>query len=319
MIDLHVHTNASDGSFTPREVVRLAADRGIRALAITDHDTVAGLFEAQQEGANCRVEIISGVELSVEWPHGILHVLGYFVDTHNTELISVLGDLKRIREERTPKILAKLRDLDVLVSQEEVHREAAGGVPGRTHLARILLRKGYVSNMQEAFDRYLRKGAAAYVRKPKIDPDMAFRLIIESGGLPVLAHPYTLLDSDDVRLGEIVRRLASLGLAGIEVYYPKHRPDQTAYFLELAGIHGSGGDGWNRFSRCQQAGDPARRHRRDRSTALFHAGGVERAARRSGRCAWDEGRGSSSDGALLINEGRSLRIRASTASRITVC
>lgn len=238
MIDLHVHTNASDGTFSPREVVRLAAGKAIKAIAITDHDTVAGIPEAQREGAVVGVEVIVGVELSVEWSHGILHVLGYFLDTHHPELLRVLDDLKRIREERTPRILAKLKDLDVHVSREEVEREAAGGVPGRPHLARVLVQKGYVPDIQQAFDRYLRRGAAAYVRKPKILPADAFRLIIESGGLPALAHPYSLLDLPDVRLEEILDRLKPLGLAGIEVYYPMHTPDQTAHFLDLAHVYG---------------------------------------------------------------------------------
>ncbi len=254
MIDLHVHTTASDGTFTPREVVRLAARKAIKALAITDHDSVAGVQEAREEGASLGVEIIPGVELSVEWPHGILHVLGYFLNTDHPDLLRVLGDLKRIREERTPRILSRLEELQIHVALEEVESEAGGGVPGRLHLARILVRKGYVSNIQEAFDRYLRNGAAAYVRKPKILPSDAFRLIVESGGLPVLAHPYSLLDRQDVRLEGILEQLKALGLAGMEVYCPKHTADQTIHFLALARAYGLAVTGGTDFHGANKPG-----------------------------------------------------------------
>ncbi len=234
MIDLHVHTNASDGTKAPAEVVRLAAAKGLRAIAITDHDTVEGVAEAVAEGKAVGVEVVPGVEISADFRRGILHILGYFVRTDDPALLESLGRLKQGREERTPKILSKLQRLSVDISVEEVNREAGCGVTGRPHIAKVLARKHYVSSMQEAFDRYLRRGAAAYVEKLKLPPEDALQLIIQAGGLPVVAHPHTLLNDGLAGLEEIIKDLIPLGLQGIEAFYPAHTADQTSRFLNLA-------------------------------------------------------------------------------------
>jgi hypothetical protein len=234
MIDLHVHTSMSDGTFSPDEVVEIALQRGLRAIAITDHDTMAGVGRAQERGAELGIEIISGVEISTEWPSGILHMLGYFVCVEDPELLRTLDSLRKDRQERILKIVSKLNDRDVSVTVDEVDREAVGGVPGRPHVANLMLRKGHVATLQEAFDRYLGKGAPAYVEKKKLSPVEAMQLIANSGGVPVLAHPYSLDEPDADELEQIFRRLTLSGLKGIEVYYPQHTPDQTAVFLRLA-------------------------------------------------------------------------------------
>jgi predicted metal-dependent phosphoesterase TrpH len=233
MIDLHVHTSYSDGTLSPRELLRYAADRGIEALAVTDHDTVDGVAEALQEGNEVGVEVVPGVEISAQWESGILHILGYFVRTDHPELIETLAYLKKEREDRNTKILSRLRDLNVHISLDEVNSEAGCGVPGRPHIAGVMARKRYVSTLQEAFDRYLKRGASAYVQKAKLAPIDAMQLIIRADGLPVLAHPHSLGERDPSRLEEIVKGLADQGLQGIEVYYPKHTPDQTRTFLEV--------------------------------------------------------------------------------------
>jgi len=238
MIDLHVHTTSSDGTLTADEVVALAGAIGLRAIAVTDHDTVAGVCEAKQAGERIGLEVVSGVEISAQSDRGILHVLGYFVQPDHPELIETLDSLRQGREERTPKILTKLRGLRVAVSLEEVNEEAAGGVPGRPHIARVLKRKNYVGTLQEAFDRYLKRGAAAYVQKRKLQPDEALRIIRAAGGIPVMAHPYSLLGRGASALEALIKRLIPLGLLGIEAYYPKHTPEQTELFLELARKHG---------------------------------------------------------------------------------
>jgi len=234
MIDLHVHTTASDGTLSPSEVVSLAAQRGVTSLAITDHDTVEGVEEGVTAGAAEGVEVIAGVEMSARWKRGIFHILGYYVQTDCPTLGAALERLRHAREERTHKILTNLRDLDVHVSLEEVNSLAGGGVTGRPHIARVLARKRYVSSMQEAFDRYLRSGRPAYVEKKKLEPVEILRLISDAGGLPVIAHPHTLVEDGLSALEVIIQDLLPHGLQGIEVFYPKHTPEQTARFLEYA-------------------------------------------------------------------------------------
>jgi 3',5'-nucleoside bisphosphate phosphatase len=234
MIDLHVHTNMSDGSLSPAEVVRFSAQKGLQAIAITDHDTVAGIAEARAEGLKAGVEVISGVEMSVEWNPGIVHILGFFVRTDDRHLLESLAYLAQGRRDRIPKIVSKLSDCGVHISVEEVARESGDGVPGRPHVANVMVRKGIVSGIQDAFDLYLGKGAPAYVKKTKTSPAEAMRVIKGAGGLPVLAHPYSIDEQDAGRVREIVRGLVSQGLEGIEAYYPKHTPEQTRTFLDLA-------------------------------------------------------------------------------------
>jgi hypothetical protein len=234
MIDLHVHTTMSDGSFSPTEVVRLAVTKSLQAIAITDHDTVAGIGQAQAEGFRTGVEVISGVEMSVQWNPGIVHILGFFIRSDDPQLLESLSHLGKGRHDRIPKIVSKLSDCGVHISVEEVNRESGGGVPGRPHVAKVMVRKGIVSGIQEAFDLYLGKGAPAYVKKTKVTPGEAIRVIEKAGGLPVLAHPYSLEEQDPNRLREILQGFMRQGLEGIEVYCPKHTPEQTRVFLDLA-------------------------------------------------------------------------------------
>ncbi len=233
MIDLHVHTNLSDGTFSPEEVVQLATRNGLRAIAITDHDTLAGVSRAQEQGQRDRVEIIPGIELSTKWDRGIMHILGYWVRTDHPDLLRSLDFLQRSRRERVPKILHKLSSQRVVLSEDEVDFEAKGGVPGRPHIARVMVRKGYTGDIQEAFDRYLGKGRSAYVQKQVLPPEAAIRLLARTAGICVLAHPYSLEETPD-GLHAILERLKRYGLRGIEAYCPKHTAEQTKLFLDLA-------------------------------------------------------------------------------------
>jgi len=224
----------SDGTLTPEEVVSLAMEAGLSAIAITDHDTVSGVAAAQQHSNGTGVLVIPGVEISTRWDHGILHCLGYFVNMYHPELQRVLSYLVQARIERVPKILEKLQDQDVSLSLEDVRFEVKEGVPGRPHVANALMRKGVVRSIQEAFDRFLRKGAPAYVEKVKLSPAEAIGAIITAGGVPVLAHPYSLKLDDPEILGHTLRDLVDLGLQGIEVYYPEHTREQTDLYRDLA-------------------------------------------------------------------------------------
>jgi len=234
MIDLHVHTSMSDGTCPPERVVKMAREKGLRAIAITDHDTVDGVPRARQAGMELGVEIIPGVEMSTEWPSGIMHILGYFIDIRNERLLQALHYLRSGRMERVPKIVEKLRACNVVISADEVRREAVGGAPGRPHIAEIMVREGYVRTIQEAFDRYLRKGAPAYVEKQKMSPQRAIEIILEADGAPVLAHPYSLNLHTESDMESVLTELISYGLAGVEVYYPRHTTPQIASYHGLA-------------------------------------------------------------------------------------
>ncbi|MEW6347577.1 MAG: PHP domain-containing protein [Thermodesulfobacteriota bacterium] len=244
MIDLHVHTDSSDGTLSPGQVVRLAARLKLCAVAITDHDTIDGIKLAQEAASAAGIEVVPGVELSVRWNPGSLHILGYLIDTENSRLLDALGRLKSGREERTGKMLAKLADIGIRVTRDEVAAVAQGGVHGRPHLAQVLVNKGIVRAPQEAFDRYLRRGGPAYAEKVKLEPAHAVETILGAGGIAVIAHPYSLETDDPDRLEQIVGTLAGYGVQGIEVFYPKHSRRQTATFLSLAerfGLVATGG------------------------------------------------------------------------------
>ncbi len=234
LIDLHIHSTASDGSFTPEGVVRLAKERGLAAIALTDHDTIDGVAEAAAAGEALGVEVIAGVEISARFPGGSMHILGYFVDYHSGLLDARLAVLKKSRADRNPQIIAKLNALGAKITMAQVARLSGGGQVGRPHIARALLEHGYVRDIQEAFDRYLRNGGPAHVSKFRFPQDEAINMIREAQGIPVLAHPFTLSLGSAYALKNQMQDLKKLGLAGLEVYYPEHTPEQEARYLKLA-------------------------------------------------------------------------------------
>jgi predicted metal-dependent phosphoesterase TrpH len=237
-VDLHLHTTASDGVMTPSELVRYAKAKGLRAIAITDHDTIEGLAEGLSEGERIGFEVIPGLEISVKHSPGSMHLLGYFVDIDHPLLIERLQYLQRARAERNPKIAEKLKELGVKVTYEEVLKASGGGQVGRPHFAQVLMEKGYVRTFQEAFDRFLKKGAAAYVEKVRFSINEALHFIKEAGGVAVLAHPNTLGMKGHSALEDLVLQLAKEGLQGIEVYYPEHSPLEVAQYKALAERNG---------------------------------------------------------------------------------
>lgn len=233
-IDLHCHTTASDGSMSPAEVVDLAEKIGLKALAVTDHDTLDGLDEALARGREVGLEVVPGVEISAEFKPGSMHVLGYFIDSRDPGLTENLATLQDSRRTRNPRIVARLNELGLDVSMAEIEAVAGGGQIGRPHFAEVLLRKHYVADFNEAFTRYLAKGAAAYVEKYRFTPAEAIDLIHRAGGLAVLAHPYTLRLDGLEALADELARLKEHGLDGLEAYYSEHTPQMTADYLALA-------------------------------------------------------------------------------------
>ena len=236
-IDLHTHSTASDGSFSPTELVKLAKEMGLRALALTDHDTIEGLEEFIKTGKELDLEAVPGTELSDYFEKGTLHILGYFIDFHSEKLKDRLKKLQEARAERNPKIVKKLQALGIPITYEEVVAISGGGQIGRPHFAKLLLQKGIVKTFDEAFERFLKKGAPAYVEKDKIFPRECLEIILEAGGIPVLAHPFTLHLENDA-LEAFVKQLKDWGLRGIEAYYTEHTPAQTAFYLKLAEKYG---------------------------------------------------------------------------------
>jgi len=237
LIDLHVHTTASDGSLSPSEVVRRAKTLGLKAIAITDHDTVAGVEEALKEGESYKVEVIPGIELSVDVSKGTSHLLGYFIDFRDETLWRKLRLVQRAREERNLKMLQKLKQLGIELTLEEVKAEAKDGQICRPHFALVMFKKGYVSSVDEAFERFLKKGGPAYVEKFRLSPEEAIRMILEAKGIPVLAHPFTL-ELEGEELERFLKGLKEHSLKGIEAYYPDHTAEQTELYERLATKYG---------------------------------------------------------------------------------
>ena len=230
-VDLHSHSTASDGTFAPAEVVRLAARCGLSGMALTDHDTIGGIAEAAAEAKAAGIDFLTGIEISAEYAPGTMHILGYGVDPGSKSLRELTTQLIEGRDNRNPKIIARLQELGVAITMEEVELEARsaeaerGGTRkpvGRPHIAAILLRKGYGSSMKQAFDKYLAPGGSAYFDKERLTPRRALEMIHESGGLPVLAHPVQLRTENDGQLERVIKDLKDLGLEGLEVIHSDH-------------------------------------------------------------------------------------------------
>jgi len=238
LIDLHVHTTMSDGTVSPSEVVRLASQVGLRAIAITDHDTMRGSQPALDEGKKAGVEVVPGVEVSVDFRDGTMHVLGYYVDITCRALIDVLERVESARHDRNKEILEKLSRLGMALDYESVKAVANEGPVGRPHIAQALVQRGYVSTLREAFDKYLRKGAPAYAERLRFSEAEAIQSICQAGGIPVLAHPSSLNCDEKGAFAAIVERLVAAGLQGIEAYYPSHSLQMRQICERLAAQYG---------------------------------------------------------------------------------
>ncbi|MFQ5848447.1 MAG: PHP domain-containing protein [Candidatus Methylomirabilales bacterium] len=228
--DLHLHSCYSDGTFTPREVAAEAARRHVSPIALTDHDTVAGIPEALHAGAEMQVEVIPGVELSVHDVNGDIHMLGYFIRWEDAALQRTLDRLEERRRDRLHKILRRLHELGVPLSADEVLRIAGQGTVGRLHVARALLARGAVGTVQEAFNRFLAAGRPAYVERTGLTAPQAIAAIRQAGGIAVLAHPGKGNLAD-------LPRLIDAGLQGIEVFHPSHTTEEVFTLTRAATEH----------------------------------------------------------------------------------
>jgi hypothetical protein len=241
-IDLHVHSTASDGTLTPAQILELAQAQHLRAIAITDHDTIDGSKEALQIGIPPSIHFLTGVELSAAPPpflrrSGSFHILGYGLRLDDDELNQTLLVLQHARENRNPAIIERLGRLGFDMTLAEVVEMVGESQIGRPHIARLMLKKGYVHSIDEAFDRYLGTAKPAYVDKYRISCQRALDIIRGASGIPILAHPYLLSLSEAAELEKLVVSLKKVGLEGIEALYPEHPPQATAFYKELADRH----------------------------------------------------------------------------------
>jgi hypothetical protein len=230
--DLHIHSTASDGELEPDRLVSLAVSKGLAAVSVTDHDTFAGIASAAESGNRHAIRVIPGVEISAEYEPGMLHILGYF-PTYPAGMEYALAEVQKARRDRFPRIVKKLNELGIGLTEEDVVHVAGDAQIGRPHIAKALLKNGYVGSFDEAFDKYLSKGKKAYVPKEKMSWKDAVGLIRHHGGLPVLAHPLTLnLSEADLRA--FIGEMKLMGLAGIEAHYPDHALAHTVLYMRIA-------------------------------------------------------------------------------------
>jgi predicted metal-dependent phosphoesterase TrpH len=242
-IDLHTHSDESDGTFTPSEVVRRAAELGLDVVALTDHDTTAGLEEAGEAAREVGVELVPGVEFSAEYEGTSIHVLCYWMDASNEELQTELQRLRDDRFRRGEMMIEKLRALGFDISFERVRRIAGGGNIVRPHVAQAMVEAGIVADEAEAFDRYIADGGPAHVPKHALDPLDSVDLIGRAGGVCVLAHPGMWGDQTSVP-DDLIAAMAGRGMVGLEVDHTDHTPEQRSTYRAMAerlGLVATGG------------------------------------------------------------------------------
>lgn len=240
--DLHTHSTASDGQYTPTEVVQKAKAIGIEIMALTDHDTLNGLHEACNAGNQCGITVLRGVELGAA-EYRQLHLLGYGFSDPAPHLSTLCEAMRKSRDERKYRIIDYLKDYGIDIPLSEVEELAGGTIVARPHFAQVMVKHGYVSNTREAFDRYLDTDAFQRIERFKASAQECIAAVRADGGHVSLAHPYQV-GLQDEHLEILVKQLAEYGLEAIECFYPRHTPEQTAFYLHLAkqyGLHITGG------------------------------------------------------------------------------
>jgi predicted metal-dependent phosphoesterase TrpH len=233
-VDLHIHSTASDGRYSPQEIVRKAAGLGLEVIALADHDSVDGIAPALEEARKLnRLQFIPAVEVSTDVPSGEVHILGYFIDYTSEELAAALERFRYSREGRAQGMVAKLAELGVQISWERVREIAGDGAIGRPHIAQAMLEKGHIGAIKEAFDKYIARDGPAYVERDKMTPEEAVRLILRNRGIPVMAHPFTAPEPE-----AMIVELKAAGMVGIEAYYNNYMNEEIGNLIALAKDHG---------------------------------------------------------------------------------
>jgi len=227
-VDLHLHTVASDGSYTPQELVDKAVEKGFKTIALTDHDTIAGIEAALARAKELDLEVIPGIELTTYIGSKEVHIIGYYIDYLDQELRDKLTELEEARRNRGKRIVEKLNKLGVTLEWEQVKEVVGDSVVGRPHIARALVDEGYIADISEAFEKYIGDDGPAYVAKTQLTPREAIEIIDQAGGVSILAHPGLLEDN------ELVMQVIEAGIEGLEVYYSKHNSNTTNKYAKLA-------------------------------------------------------------------------------------
>ena len=246
-VDLHLHSTASDGGDSPSNVIKQAAVAGLSTIALTDHDNLDGIAEARETASEHGIDLIPGSELSVEWPHGSMHMLVYFLEPGAGPLQNRLEELQQGRKDRNVRVVEVLNELGAEITYDEISTEAQGRGIGRPHIAAVMVSKGYVADIQEAFDRYLATGRPAYQERLRLDLGEASELARASKAVPVVAHPHTTgVTADDYGSG--FREMAAAGVMGIEAHYSEYLPETRLHLASLAsglGMIATGGSDYH--------------------------------------------------------------------------
>jgi predicted metal-dependent phosphoesterase TrpH len=233
-VDLHIHSTASDGKFTPAQIIKQAVAIGLEYIALTDHDSVDGIVPAMEEARKYpRLFFIPGVEISTDVSEGEIHILGYFIDYLSRDLHNSLEKFRTSRQGRAKAMVERLGEMGMNIDWSRVQEIAGDGAIGRPHIAEAMLEKGYIQSFKEAFDKYIGHGGPAYVDRFKMSPQEAVALVIRSGGLPVLAHPFTVKNPE-----AWVPILKAVGLVGIEAYYKDNTSENTQATINLVEKYG---------------------------------------------------------------------------------
>lgn len=248
IVDLHAHSTASDGSDPPERLVELAVEAGLSTLALTDHDTQEGVPAALSAAERAGLELIPGVELSLEYDRGGMHLIVLWLEPGGGPLQDRLAGLQSGRDERNLRIVETLSDAGLPVTIEEIEEEAGSGSVGRPHIAAVMVARGYVPDIRTAFDLWLGKGKPAYVGRARLDPEEGVALARESGGVPILAHPRTLGISTAEDMADLLTRLKRSGLVGLEALYGayhRHEREGYAHLARRFGLVPSGGSDYH--------------------------------------------------------------------------
>ena len=233
-IDLHTHSDASDGIYSPIQLIDYAKKNNITTLALTDHDTVAGISSAMDYAGKIGFDLVPGIEFSIDYSGGSLHLIGLYIDFQNSDLIDTVHSLQLVRENRVIKIIEDLNKHGIEISIEEITNESRGSSIGKPHIARAMMKLGYGNDVTEIFKNYMIKGKPGYIKKENIKLEEAVSITLKSGGIPILAHPISLNFKSFEQFESMLKDMVQVGVKGMEVYSSMHSKDEVNKFLTIA-------------------------------------------------------------------------------------